>query len=41
MSRQDFDRGDSHEVVFLTGREVARLDDDPVIERADYWRGSL
>jgi len=36
-----FDRGTEHAVTFLTGAEVARLDDDPVLERGDYWRGSL
>jgi len=41
MASEDFDRGDSHAVEFLTGREVARLDADPVLEPDDYWRGSL
>jgi len=35
------DRGDEHTVEFLTGREVAAVDDDPVLERRDIWRGSL
>jgi len=34
------DRDDEHAVEFLTGREVARLDADPVLDRRDYWRRS-
>ncbi|MFC3476270.1 hypothetical protein [Halobacterium litoreum] len=33
-------RGIEHAVEFLTGREVARLDADPVLDRRDYWRRS-
>lgn len=28
-----------HTVEFLTGTEVQQLDDDPVLERRDIWRG--
>jgi hypothetical protein len=35
------DRGEGHAVEFLTGSEVAAVDDDPVLERRDIWRGSL
>lgn len=29
----------AHSVEYLTGREVARIDADPVLDRSDYWRG--
>lgn len=41
-SRDGYDCGNlrsDYAVAFLTGRELQNLDADPVLDRADYWRG--
>lgn len=40
MASDGFDREDEHAVEFLTAGELARLDEDDTLERADYWRRS-
>ena len=42
MTDADSDAGhghveNQHTLEFLTGSEVARVDDDPVLERTDIW----
>lgn len=37
MSSEDVEKRTSHEVAFLTATELARLEDDPVLEHRDIW----
>lgn len=38
MSEQS-EKHTQHSLEFRTGREVAAIDEDPVLERGDIWRG--
>lgn len=35
----DSEKHTPHSLEFRTGTEVARIDDDPVLDRRDIWRG--
>lgn len=39
MSSAEEEKHTPHSLEFRTGREVAQIDQDPVLERSDIWRG--